>query len=529
MSANFPADSAQLASIVEAAPVLETQTSTAFGHRYAAKPTLPNRKRQSRSRHLLALLLLTVFAILIQGYHPGAEDDGVYLPAIRQDLNPHLFARNAGFFRVQMHATIFDKVIAGSIRATHLPLAWMVLIWQFLSILLILWGCLRIARFCFKEAHAQWAGVALVAALLALPVTNTGLYLVDENLHPRALATAAVLAAIVAVLERRWIIVCLLLAIACAFHPIMGPLGISYCIFLAYSQRAIKTTTLRNMAAVMPLSWLFHPLSAASKQAMAGRNYYFLSRWTWYEWLGVFAPLLLLWWFSRIGKRNGGRNLEKVSSSLVYYGIFQAAIALCIMLPESLMRLRPLQPMRFLHIVYLLLALLGGGLIGQKILRRHTYRWLLLFAPLCAGMFYAQCQLYPGTEHLELPGRSSRNPYLQAFSWIRTNTPEDAYFAIDPYYLLLPGEDVHGFRALAGRSVMADAVKDASVVTVGPQMGAEWQKQTAALAGWKHFDRSDFARLHNEFGVSWVMVAEPGIEGLNCPYRNPTVLVCKLQ
>ncbi len=533
MTTNLSADFARSASVIEITPVVDERAPTQVLYAHPAAPKEPERKRDTQLRTLLILLLLTVFAILIQGYHPGAEDDGVYLPAVQQDLNPHLFARNAGFFRTQMEATSFDKVIATSVRLTHLPLAWAILIWQFLAILLILWGCLRIARFCFREPHAQWAGVALVAALLALPVTNTGLYLVDENLHPRALATAAILAAIAAALEKKWLITALLLAVACAFHPIMGPLGISYCIFLACTRRGIlhKITArpARGMAVLLPLAWLFDPMSPASKLAMSGRDYYFLSRWTWYEWLGIFAPLLLLWWFSRIAKRTGARNLDKVSSSLVYYGTFQLAIALCIMLPPALMRLRPLQPMRFLHIVYLLLALLAGGLIGQKFLRRRAIRWAILFAPLCAGMFYAQCRLYPGTEHLELPGRASSNPYLQAFTWIRTHTPEDAYFAIDPHYLELPGEDFHGFRALAERSVMADKVKDAAVVTVGAQLGPAWQKQTTAETGWKHFNRSDFDRLHQQFDVTWAVIAEPGVEGMDCPYKNAAVLVCKLQ
>src|SRR5208282_5703621 len=71
---------------------------------------------------------------------------------------------------------------------------------------------------------------------------------------------------------------------------------------------------------------------------------------------------------------------------------------------RRLERLRPLEPMRFLHLVYLLFVLLAGGLLGQYVLKKHALRWLLLFVPLSAGMFYAQRQTYPATSHLELPG-----------------------------------------------------------------------------------------------------------------------------
>jgi len=40
--------------------------------------------------------------------------------------------------------------------------------------------------------------------------------------------------------------------------------------------------------------------------------------------------------------------------------------------------------------------------------------------------------------HLELPRMVTANPWLQAFDWIRQNTPTDAYFALDPRYLAAP-------------------------------------------------------------------------------------------
>jgi hypothetical protein len=157
-------------------------------------------------KDLLLLVLLTGSAVLVHGYHPGAEDDCVYLSAIKFDLHPGLYPQDSALFELQSQATAFDRLIAGSISLTRLPVEWAVLLWHIASIFLVLWGCLRISRRCFAEPHAQWAGVALVSALLTLPVAGTALYLVDQYLHPRALATAAVLAAIVAILDRRRIL-----------------------------------------------------------------------------------------------------------------------------------------------------------------------------------------------------------------------------------------------------------------------------------------------------------------------------------
>src|SRR5450755_3220867 len=90
--------------------------------------------------NLLLLALLTVLAFLIMGYHPGLEDDAFYLAAIKRNLNPSLFPHDAEFFRLQFQATIFDKLIALSVRLTHLPLAWAALLWQLAAIFLIVNG-----------------------------------------------------------------------------------------------------------------------------------------------------------------------------------------------------------------------------------------------------------------------------------------------------------------------------------------------------------------------------------------------------
>lgn len=488
-------------------------------------------KDHSPAKSLLLLVGVTLLAFLVQGYHPGVEDDGVYLAAIKKDLNPALYPHDADFFRVQLQATIFDKVIAASVRLTHLPVGATALLWQFISIALILWGCLRIARRVFAESHAQWAAVALVAALLTLPVAGTALYLDDQYLHPRSLATAAILAAIVAVLDRRQTLAGCLLALAFVMHPLMAGFGISYCIFLWW--RAEKPL-LSSAAAVLPLGWIFQSTSPAWQQAANTRNYYYLSRWHWYEWLGVIAPLFLLWGIYRLARKNDSAVQENlvqahVALRLVLFGVFQLAVAIAIMLPPSLDRLKPFQPMRFLHLLYLLFFLLVGGLIGQKILGRHAYRWLLLFIPLGVGMFWAQRQTFPATSHVEWPGAKPGNSWVEAFDWIQQNTPSDSLFALDPYYMELPGEDFHSFRALAERSALADYVKDAPVATQVPSLAIRWKKEVDAQQGWRNFQAGDFQSLQRSLGVNWVVLAQPGVKGLDCPYQTSRILVCRLK
>jgi hypothetical protein len=349
-------------------------------------------------------------------------------------------------------------------------------------------------------------------------------------------------AAIVAVIDRRIWLAGILLAVAFAVHALMTAFGISFCLFLYWSLYATKwrpSPTLVAGAFLLPFGWMFEPASDAWRQAAATRDFYFLLHWEWYEWLGVFAPLVLLFLcqrFLRSRKKRGEKSvLLPLVSAVFYYGVFQTIVGLAIMLPPSLERLRPFEPMRYLHLVYLFFFLIAGGLLGEFVLRRRVYRWALLFVPLSSGMLYAQRQLYPSSLHLELPFVASNNGWLQAFSWIRQNAPVDAVFAVDPHYETLPAEDYHGFRGLAERSVLADYEKDGGMACRVPRLAPRWLKEVTALNGWRNFQSADFERLKNDFGVSWVVlsradtqfgIADP--KNMNCPYANRDVKVCRL-
>jgi len=157
-----------------------------------------------------------------------------------------------------------------------------------------------------------------------------------------------------------------------------------------------------------------------------------------------------------------------------------------------------------------------------------VWRWAVFLAVINVGMYSTQAMQFAGSQHLELPGRAPENSWLQAFAWIRQNTPANAYFALDPNYLAAPDEDYHSFRALAERSQLADAIKDTAVVTQVPELGPEWQREVDAQAGWVNFKLKDFERLKTEFGVDWVLVSYPQPAGLDCQWHNGTLAACRI-
>jgi hypothetical protein len=258
------------------------------------------------------------------------------------------------------------------------------------------------------------------------------------------------------------------------------------------------------------------------------RKYLFLYRWEWYEWLGALAPLVLFWLLWRIARKRGETLLARFALAVFLYGVFHQAVAMILQGFPALIRLIPLQPMRFLHLIYFFLMLVGGCLLGKYLLKASVWRWAVFLLVINAGMFASQRMQFSGSEHLELPGRSTANPWLQAFAWIRQNTPTDAFFALDPEYLAAPGENYHSFRALAERSQLADKIKDGSVVTQVPELGEVWEQQLQAQKGWSRFQLADFERLKSEFGVNWVLVAYPQPDGLDCQWHNGVLSVCRV-
>jgi hypothetical protein len=487
-----------------------------------------------RRRDFALLSICTIAAVLVHGYHPTVEDAAIYLPGIEKKLNPALFPHNAEFFTSHAHMTLFPTLVAGLVRVTHVPLDWTLLVLHVLTVFALLFACLRIGQYVFRSRLAAWGGVALVAGLLTIPVAGTRLYIFDEYLNPRSISVPALLFLVLAAYARRWAMCALLAAFAALVHPLMAAFGLAYVVLSLLLDRFAKvesrTPVEAYASALMLLPFGFAaPVSDAYRQIVESNTYFSILNWEWYEWLGALGPIALLWWFRRIGQKTGQSAMERVSRDLATFGIIFTVAALAISLVAGHSRLMLSQPMRAFHIIYVFFFVIAGGLLVEFILKNRAWRWLALFIPLCCGMCFKQQQIFASTQHLELPGRGPSSDWIEAFRWIDRSTPIDAYFALDPRHMKLPGEDEHGFRAIAKRSMLADSVKDESAMSMFPAMAETWKKQADAERGWEHFQKADFERIKTEFGVDWVVLRKPGIQGLNCPHENPTLVICRVE
>jgi hypothetical protein len=479
----------------------------------------------------LLLLLLTFAAIAIHGYHYGVQDQFLYVPAIKQHVDPGLYPHGGEIFRVHTRVMVLDDLVAYSMRATGLPTDWAIFLWHVLSLYVLLFACLRVSRRCFAGRAAQWAGVVAVAVMLTLEVGATLLFLADEYLHPRTLATAFLLLGLAAVLDRKWLTAGVWTVLAALLHPTMAAAGALHLMFLAWRQPVAKAYPAAGFASAALLSIpLLGGGNDAWREVLATRWYLFPLQWPWYAWLGVVVPVALLAWFAQL-EQGSGSPVGFISRRLILSGLIGVAGGVFISVTPGLERLIPAEPMRTLHLFTLMTVLLGGGILGERFLRDRVARWALVFVPLATAMCVPQLLvLYPNSPHIEWPGRVARNDWTEAFAWVRRNTPRDAYFVLGPRYQEDGYDDFHDFRSLAERSALYDYSKDRGVVANWPELAPAWREQVHDRDDWDSFTLAEFTRLKEKYGVNWAIIEKAHDTDIppDCPYHNSAVSVCRI-
>jgi hypothetical protein len=465
---------------------------------------------------------------------------------VEKILNPKLFPVGREFFAAHASLTLFPNLIALSIRVAHLPFETGLFVWHVASVFLLLLACWDLSGACFSSARARWGSVCLIAALFTIPVAGTALYIMDQYLNPRNLAAFAAIFAVSRTLENKYVRALLWLVFAACMHLLMASFAFSLCALLVVMKNGMKYGVKyfegRNAGSrvaagaatvlgclLLPFGIALDPRgSQAYHQAALRHGFHYIQRWAWYEWLGILAPMLLFWWFGHMARARQCRRLDLVCRAFIIYDLIYFVMALAFDLPARFESLARLQPLRSLHLLYMAMFVVMGGFVAEYVLQNRVWRWLALFLPLSAGMFMAQRALFPASSYVEWPGAAPRNPWAQAFDWIRQKTPVDAVFALDPEYMQIPGEDEIGFRCRAQRSRLADANKDNGVVSMFPPLAETWWEQVKDQTPWKDFRGEDLARLKQKYGVGWVVMQQPGVASLDCVYQNSAVQVCRL-
>ncbi|NYF80838.1 hypothetical protein [Granulicella arctica] len=521
----------------------------------ASSQQTPHSLRE-RSFPFALVTLLTAFALLVHGYHPYAEDGGLYAAGIEHLLDPALFPHSAAFVEAHLRFSVFAPVTAALVRILHLSLPAVLLLLHLSSIWSTLFALWLLAARCYATRTARAGAVTLMAAWLTVPVAGTSLILMDPYVTARSISLPCTLFALVAVIDlmrartpahriRAAILCASMLLLAAITHPLMAAYAFGDVLTLAIllsaskSTRSWAITCLCSSAVVLAaaLSALAPPETAAYLQVAITRYYWFLSRWQWYELIGLAAPLAIVATTIlsrrpptlRLDDAGRASNRKALAAMAVITGTTAILVALTFAHENAPTHLiARLQPLRIFQIVYIVMILVLGATLGERLLRRHLWRWLTLFSIFGGVLFYVQRSTYPSSAHIEWPSATPSNRWEQAFLWISHNTPKDALFALDANYISLPGEDAQSFRAIAQRSALPDYSKDGGEASITPSLTAAWSiGQTAQTALSTENDAARLDALH-PLHVNWIVLQTRATTSFNCPYQNPLVKVCRL-
>jgi hypothetical protein len=490
--------------------------------------------RRSLTHHFF-LLAISALTFLVHGYHPFADDAGLYVAGVEKLLDPTLFSVGMRFILSETRIESFYPLVIGVTKLFGGSLERALLFVYLLTLMAFIYGAWYVSGLITSSRFARWTAVCLAGCLFTLPVAGTSINIMEPYPGPRSIVAVLSLFAVGLTLERRWFWLGVTLLLSATMHPELTVFTGSFVLVLALLERdrrrwAIYACALAVVIAAGLYGFTFHaPVSAAYEAAQRSRTYIFLSEWRWYELLGVVLPLSLL--SVAAFRLRLSHVAGRLSAACVLAGTTSLVCSVLFVHPAGPGLLARLQMLRMFQLIYIVGVLLLGGGIGAFFVKKGAgWRSIEIgaLAALAAAMFFVQTAAFGHSNHLELPGMRPRNAYAQAFLWIRENTPRAAVFAADPMLVFAPGEDEQNFRAMAERSVLAD-YKDEGLALVFPGDASNWYEQFEAqreIASMSDAER--VARL-TPLGASWMVLPASAHTAMPCPYRNSVVLVCRLQ
>lgn len=500
-------------------------------------------------RGAIATAALTPLAVLIHGYHPYAEDGGLYVSGILKALHPSLYPAWSDFVTALFRFSFFSQFVAALIRRSGLSIGTVLLSLYLVSIWATLFAGWLIARRCYRTHLACYGAVSLLALWLSMPIAGTSLLLMDPYVTARSLSTPCGLFAIAAALDilsslRRGqqialsgCAMMLALLIAALVHPLMAGYAAAcaaliLCSGFSTRNRRVAAFILLCLCGIGVASYLyFHAPDQSAEYAHAAqtRPYWFLSNWQWFELAGLVAPLLVLGAVHQRRRNASASSVHALTRMGIAAGVCSITIAaLFARIDSHSYVVARLQPLRIYQTIYIVMILAVGAFLAEQVLRRRLGRWMAAFLALGAIMFSVQLLTFPDSRHIEAPWTTPHNPWEQAFVWVRTHTPRNAVFALDANYITATGEDAQNFKAIAERSALPDYAKDGGIASIAPDLTDEWTSAVAAELNLNREDDADRLRHLRGTGADWIVLPHNSSTRFPCVYANAAVKVCRL-
>jgi hypothetical protein len=489
---------------------------------------------------VLAALVFVVLATLNSaGYRFGAGDQAFYLPAIQRHLDPAAFPRDRLLIDDQDRLSVFPRAAAALVGAAGIPQTALFLGIYLLALLLLCWAARSLAA---ELGLTAWAQVAVLAALtLKHRVGMTGVNTLEGYGHPRMLAFALGLGAVVFVLRARPAPALALVAAAFAVHPTTALwCGIWGGVALLAADRRLRPWLLAAGAgaaglAVWTMAWgPLRPQLVRMDEAwlgvLAGKDYLFATEWRADAWVMAALYGIVPAAAFAVRRRMG---IATPREGAMMLGLAALALAFLLTLPLVAQRValavqfqvsRVFWMLDITATVYAVWALADAGRVrpGATAARRRAA------AVACALMAVAAAR-GAWVMRVEHPGRPvvqlglPQGEWQDAMEWLRRQ-PASMHVLADPAHAWRYPTSV---RVAAGRDVYLEEVKDTAMAMYSRRVAARVAARIGAIGDFASLTPESARALAERFELD-VLVTERPV-GLPLAYRNARFSVYRLR
>lgn len=533
---------------------------------------------------LLVLLGLLPFAWLATlnaaGYRYGVADQAFYVPAVLQDLDPALFPRDGALIASQARLLIFDELFAIVHRTTGVPIPWLFLA-GYVTAIGALYAALVSLGTTFCARGWSVAGL-VVAGTLRHRIAKTGANTLEGHFHPRMLAFAIGLFALIAVLRRRPLAAVLLVIAAGVLHPTTA---IFFAVWIGVALAVNEPARRRPLAlaavaasviatAVLATGALsLAPMDEAWVRAFEDKDYVFPTAWSAGTWLvNLIYPCVIVGGYA--ARRRAGvaqpRELGIVAGCLALVALFLASLPFVAYRSAFIVQMqvsRVFWMADLLATVYAIWWIAEGtrgrddartsdavdtsatsdapvsggrrderahrppaaGLLAHGRWRAPALAVLLAIVAAARGWYVLRVE-HPGRPfaEIDLPDDEWRD----VSRWVQAHTPKEAGLLADPGHAWKYGTSL---RVSAERDVFLEDVKDASIgfYTRPVAIRVSERRVAAATVGWGDagpLPAAPVAALASRYDLQYVVTERPiAKDGLFAEaYRNGRFFVYRL-
>lgn len=448
------------------------------------------------------------------GYRYGVSDQAFYVPAVIQHLDGSLFPRDRALFHAQDRFMLFDNVAASVVKTTGLSLATLFLVLFGLGLVLHFAAGIELGRFWYRSS---WSVAALLVILtLRHRITLTGANTLEGYLHPRSLAFALGLWALVCFLRGRSIVATALIVAAAALHTTTGlwfGLWFGLAIFVAES-RSRQPLTFAAAIAVGGALWALWlgPMRDELQRMDDGwvsvlglKDYLFPTEWPWFAWLINLSYPVIMWTGYRM---RATRSLVSGRERALVFGALALTFFFLLSLPLVAMRVAlavQLQVSRVFWMLELMATLylvwIAIEFAPTRAIQFPVRRWVTIamaIAAVARGIYVIQ---------LEREGRSlvrvnvPEDEWTDVMRWLRS-TPPDAHVLADPNHAFRYGTSE---RVLGERDLLLDNSKDTALAIYSRAIADRVRERIEAIGDFDALQPQAILALAARYDLSYLV------------------------